>query len=1422
MDMPNSLTLACGLLAAAFAAAAAGDLPLVPYPASVKATGGESRGAPVSCVRDASIKPEGYRLSVCSGAVEIRSADAAGELYARKTLGQLRRADGSYPCVEVEDAPKFPWRGLHFDDARHFFGRAAVLKTIETMAEFKLNVLHWHLVDNEGWRLPVPGYPQLTNAVRGVENRLNFRDASAEGTYGPFAYTKDELREIVARAAALNIRIVPELEIPGHSKALLAACPQLRCETPEGGKPVDNVACVGSDETIRFFERALDEVMDIFPDSVIHIGGDECNRRGWKACPLCRKRMKKEKIADVAGLQAWTTTHFERYLAARGRWLMGWDEIAEGGLPSGAMVMSWRGTATGIAAAKRGHDVVMTPTEYCYFDYPQCIANDPEKYPFNWTLLLPAAKVYAFDPLKGIPAEFHGHVLGAQANNWSEMTVCGRELEWKVWPRAAVLAEVLWSYPEKRDFAALAGRLEVRRADLVSRGVNAAPVAVHADPGGKVGRLSRSKTASGESFSYSCGATSAKLTLEDGVLTLERTGAEKRVFQRDKRPFFEMEALDVGAGATLVTAHRKDTELCVTVLFDGERVLAKDRYDFRSEPAPLDDAVRPYEFVWANRTADEFPSVARLEKADGWTVGCENAEARFTTATNRAFFGRSVARLAYRSRGENAVVRLRPPRPVPLPDAFDTVTLWVYGNNIRGKPCPSVSIAAEFADDAGKAVRRPLGSVWHRGWHMLNGVGAAPYGLRFTGFEVKGLGGDSEWRELDLTSLCAYVDPKRPDTPPPRAKRGVQVFADCPQGLNTGEGRLPFPNRPETVMPPPASLRRKLEFRLPEDPLDWCGLAFRYGDSDWIPLAAGGGLFPRAAAKGARVSFRQEGNSLVCEVARPEPGVETVRFGAVQFPGKAETFGWPYYTYRYFNKWDNPLLPADVRDDGPCFYRPRVAAAQVGGATLFVAATMDWTQSNASGPICLGDAAEGATQLNIGTVYLPKTDGRRNGCFERFVWTFSEDVADVFPSIPNPKSPYMKETGSSSWVSFHAGKDREKDIAYWRAVKGAGLGHVIITDHEVGWRDGNESFTFRTRAAPGKGGDEGQRRYARVLIDELGFRYGPYNNFTDYAPVNGFWSIDHVARRGDWAFLPAWHRCYAPKATWGVGMCESLAPEIQGKFSFNTAYCDVHTCVTPWQRVDYDARSPGAGTFAQVFYCFGEIMLLQKAAWKGPVYSEGAIHWMFSGLTDGNYAQDGLYDFMKEPWLVDFDLRRMHPLCCNFGMGAPDMFYGEEKNAEMRKADPQSWIDRFTAATLAFGHPGFFICRRNPGDLSVEKESYYPVQAIAALYTQAEAEEVLYADAAGALHATSAALANGAAKRSQLKVRYSDGTVVAVNGNLKENFRVEVGGVMYDLPPNGWRAESADKAVVSFNGIENGVRVKYARSPEYDWRKEHD
>ena len=838
-----------------------------------------------------------------------------------------------------------------------------------------------------------------------------------------------------------------------------------------------------------------------------------------------------------------------------------------------------------------------------------------------------------------------------------------------------------------------------------------------------------------------------------------------------------------------------------------------------ARPAP-DLPERPYEFSWANRTRDEREPVAKLESAAGWRVVASNATAKFVTNADRALFGDSVARLEYCASGDAPVIRIAPPAPIPVPDGSDTATLWVYGNNIRGKPQPSVSIAAEFADKSGGLRRLSLGSVWHREWHLLvgvatngvGGVGRLPDGLSFTGFVVTG-GTNRDWAAIDITSLCVFADPRRPDATPPRARRGVQVFREQPQGLNTGEGRLPFPNRPETVVPPPARLSRSLEFRFPKDPLDWSDLAFRYGDSPWVPLAEGGGLFPREAAAGARVTFRKVGNSLVCDVVRPEPGIEEVRFGTIRFPSKPRLVAWPYYTYRHFTKWTNPAVPERYRVGA--FY-PTTAAAELDGRTLFVAATFDWTQSNASGPISHDFSAGGAVQVNSGVIYLRKTDGSMNGCFERFVWTFAEKAEDAFPAIPNPRSPYMKEAGSGSWTSYRA-EDREKDVAYWRAVKKAGMDHVIVTDHETGWRDGNESFTFRTSTAPGKGGDEGQRRYARVMIDELGFRYGPYNNFMDYAPVNAFWSIDHAARYGDGRLVPAWNRCYSPKHTWAVGMCERLAPEIQRKFGFNTAYCDVHTCATPWAREDYDARSPGAATFVQTLYDYCEIMMLQKAAWGGPVWSEGSAHWLYSGCVDGNYAQDPGYDFQRRPWLVDFDLRRMHPLCCNFGMGAPYMFWGKE-GASVKSADPRRWMDRFTAATLAFGHSGFFVCNRDPSDLSAEAESYYPVQAIAARYTQAEAVEVLYGDSEGRLHDVSAAIMNGASERSQLRVTYSDGTVVAVNGNEKEDFHVEVGGVRYVLPPNGWRGETADGKVVTFNGYEGGRRVKYAFSPEYRWR----
>ena len=364
---------------------------------------------------------------------------------------------------------------------------------------------------------------------------------------------------------------------------------------------------------------------------------------------------------------------------------------------------------------------------------------------------------------------------------------------------------------------------------------------------------------------------------------------------------------------------------------------------------------------------------------------------------------------------------------------------------------------------------------------------------------------------------------------------------------------------------------------------------------------------------------------------------------------------------------------------------------------------------------------------------------------------------------------------------------------------------IVITDHESGWRDGNESFTFRTVPAPKKGGDEGQYRYARILQDELGFVYGPYNNFTDFATVNGFWHIDMISRDRENQLQHAWERCYAPKPARAVEYCEKLTPIIESKFHFSTAYCDVHTAVTPWSRTDYDARVPGAGTFAATYYAFGEIMLLQKAGWDGPVYSEGNNHFPYCGLTDGNYAQDQNYRPAENPWLVDFDLRRMHPLCCNFGMGDPSMFYPQKT----RPSDHQEAIDRFIAATLAFGHPGFLV-----HGTDAEWQSYFMVQAIAARYTQADADTIRYADEQGRLWPTAEALLNRCYERSQLITRYTDGTVVAVNGSPTFLFSPEWDGVRLALPPNGFAAESGDGKVYVISGLTEGHRADLSVSPE--------
>ena len=478
----------------AFALPSLPEPALVPAPVSVKMSGGQWRARASAVSRglfvqttDASLPKEGYRISITAeGGVRVACADEAGAFYAEQTLGQLAsRSWGrlAFPCCEIEDFPRFGWRGVHIDDSRHFFGKAAVKRTIDRMAAHKLNVLHWHLTDSQGWRLPSEKYPKLTTigATRPYsKNHKNLADQFEDGVYGPFAYTRAEIAEVVAYASARFVRIVPEIDVPGHSAALLRAYPELGCfgENPSAAPAdaVKNVVCAGDDRVLAMLRDVFDEVVEMFPGEMVHIGGDEVNKANWRACPKCRARMGALGLKTENELQAWFMGEIAAHLAKKGKRVVGWDEIIlDGKAPEGAVVMSWRGAEGGRAAADAGRDAVMCPHTSCYFDYTQCLEDDPAVYPW-FTHPLPLAKAYAYDPLDGIPEGRRGRILGGQCCNWSEYTCNETELQWKMWPRACATAEVFWSPAERRDLPDFLKRMAVHRRRLIAAGVNCAPL----------------------------------------------------------------------------------------------------------------------------------------------------------------------------------------------------------------------------------------------------------------------------------------------------------------------------------------------------------------------------------------------------------------------------------------------------------------------------------------------------------------------------------------------------------------------------------------------------------------------------------------------------------------------------------------------------------------------------------------------------------------------------------------------------------------------------------------------------------------------------------------------------------------------------------------------------------------------------------
>jgi len=456
---------------------------------------GAPRGKAFHFVLDESLPHEGYRLRIEPRGVTIVGGPA-GLFYGAQSVLQLAAAHNGaaivLPAAEINDQPRFPYRGLHLDTSRHMFPVEFLKRYLDWMARYKLNTFHWHLTDDQGWRIEIKKYPRLAE-VASMRKETLVGHAPQSTTYDgkPYGgfYTQDQIRDVVAYAHERFITVIPEIEMPGHSLAALAAYPELACtpgpfETATTWGGFKDVYCP-KENTFQFLENVLTEVMDLFPSRYIHIGGDEVEKDRWKESADAQRVIRREGLKDESELQSYFMRRMEHFLNSKGRRVIGWDEILEGGLPPDATVMSWQGEDGGIVAARQGHDVIMTPDKYLYFDHYQ---GDRTREPLAIGGMLPLEKVYGYDPTPAaLNAEEQKRILGAQANVWTEYIADTHQLEYMLFPRLFALAEVVWSPPhsnnDARKYSDFLKRIPPQLARLRRQGVNYRPLDIAKKPG---------------------------------------------------------------------------------------------------------------------------------------------------------------------------------------------------------------------------------------------------------------------------------------------------------------------------------------------------------------------------------------------------------------------------------------------------------------------------------------------------------------------------------------------------------------------------------------------------------------------------------------------------------------------------------------------------------------------------------------------------------------------------------------------------------------------------------------------------------------------------------------------------------------------------------------------------------------------------
>lgn len=429
-----------------------------------------------------SLVPEGFHhLSINESGVTIQSNTGAGLFYGVQSLLQLlpgKEQKKEIQAVEITDYPRFPYRGLHLDVGRHFFPATFIKQYIDWLAFHKFNYFHWHLTEDQGWRMEIKKYPKLQEIAAYRKETLIGHAGKTERfdgkRYGGY-YTQDEIKDVIQYAADRYVTIIPEIEMPGHALAALAAYPSLGCtggpyEVSTRWGVFPDVFCAGKEETFEFLQNVLDEVVALFPSRYVHIGGDECPKTQWKVCPACQKRIKEEGLKDEHELQSYFIKRIEKYLNGKDRQIIGWDEILEGGLAPNASVMSWTGEEGGIAAAKQKHPVIMTPGNWCYFDHYQ---DTTAAEPLAIGGFTSVKEVYGYEPLPAsLSPDEAKFILGAQGNVWTEYMESTDHVEYMVYPRACALAEVVWSPKSARDYSDFLVRMKIHLKQLDDRNIH--------------------------------------------------------------------------------------------------------------------------------------------------------------------------------------------------------------------------------------------------------------------------------------------------------------------------------------------------------------------------------------------------------------------------------------------------------------------------------------------------------------------------------------------------------------------------------------------------------------------------------------------------------------------------------------------------------------------------------------------------------------------------------------------------------------------------------------------------------------------------------------------------------------------------------------------------------------------------------------